>query len=62
MIKPMLFTLGLALLAGNAFAVTADLPAKSAQTTPVALNVIARDALILATIDEDRAMAELLKG
>ena len=62
MIKPLLFTLGLALLAGNAFAVTAQAPACTVQSTPTALNATARDAMTLATIDEDRAMAELLKG
>jgi hypothetical protein len=62
MIKPLLFGLGLSLLAANTFAVTATVPAPALQTTPVSLAAVAKDAMLVATIDEDRAMAELLKG
>jgi hypothetical protein len=62
MIKPLLFGLGLSLLAANTFAVDAAVPAHSLQTTPLSLAAVANDAMLVATINEDRAMAELLKG
>ena len=62
MIKPLLFSLGLSLLAANTVAVAATVPAHTLQTTPVSLATVAKYATVVATIDEDRAMAELLKG
>jgi hypothetical protein len=62
MIKPVLFGLGLSLLAANTFAVAGTVPAHSLQTLPVSFAAAATDAVLVATIDEDRAMAELLKG
>jgi hypothetical protein len=62
MIKPLLFGLGLLLLDANTFAVAATVPADTLQTMPVSFAAAAKDAVLVATIDEDRAMAELLKG
>lgn len=62
MIKPLLFGLGLSLLAANTVAVAATTPAHTLRTTPVSLTAVAKHATVVATIDEDRAMAELLKG
>jgi Cu/Ag efflux protein CusF len=62
MIKPLLFTFAVALLAGNAFVTTAAAPGDTIQTTPSSFEAAAHKATTVATIDEDRAMAELLKG
>lgn len=62
MIKPLLLTFGLALLAANAAASTSVAPGAATQPQPAMLTSLANDAATVATIDEDRVMAELLMG
>jgi hypothetical protein len=62
MIKPMLFTLGLALLGANAFAATSAAPANTVQPQSATLTAMSKHATVVSNIDEDRVMAERLKG
>jgi len=62
MIKPLLFTLGLALLGANAFAATPPTPANAVQPQSATLVAIGKHATVVSNIDEDRVMAERLKG
>ena len=62
MIKPLLFTLGLALLGANAFAATSAVPANTVQPQSATLTAMSKHATVVSNIDEDRVMAERLKG
>jgi hypothetical protein len=62
MIKPLLFTLGLALLGTDALAAIHVTPAQAAQPRSAAFSAAAMHATTVATIDEDRVMAERLMG
>lgn len=63
MIKPLLFTLGLALLGANAVAATPVAPVNdTAQPHATTLTAISKHAMVVSNIDEDRVMAERLKG
>jgi hypothetical protein len=62
MIKPLLVTLGLTLLGANAVASTVAAPADTAKAQPAAGAAPARQSNIVASIDEDRIMAERSKG
>jgi hypothetical protein len=62
MIKPLFFTLGLALLGANAFAATPAAPANTAQPQSATLTAMSKHATVVSNIDEDRVMAERLKG
>jgi hypothetical protein len=62
MIKPLLFTFGLALLGANALAAAPGAPANAIQTQAATLTAIDTHAILVSNIDEDRVMAERLKG
>ncbi|MGI4838178.1 MAG: hypothetical protein ACRYF9_11220 [Janthinobacterium lividum] len=62
MIKSLLFTFGLALLGANALAAAPSAPANAIQAQAANLTAIDKHGILVSNIDEDRVMAERLKG